>query len=259
MIKVTQSKRKSISILCVLKLIRRIISIAYKVHHQRSHSRKQYYNWCLVIMATILVCFSACDEYQPADNAIHVGYILCENHSCMDPETYFAQTTHKAVGVVFAEQTEDYPLMAVMLKELNEVFCDSVGLPNGTSGSLTAFDGSANTRAMQKSYNAGTKKGSPLAMKLFTFHAGGQSDFLPSVAEQRLLNVSARSINPIIERLGGTPIALEGDCWYWTSTEVSENSGLQAWLCSSANGGIIETPKTESHKARAIVKIKYSN
>ena len=249
------------AIMRVIRLSRGIMRISYRVRHQSSRKRFRHKNravWGLTALV-VLMGFSSCDDYQPADNAIHVGYILCENHSCMNPETYFSQTTHKAVGVVFAEQTEDHPLMAVMLKELNEVFCDSVGLSNGTSGNLTAFDGSANTRAMQKSYNAGTKKGSPLAMKLFTFHEGGQSDFLPSVAEQRLLNVSARSINAIIERLGGTPIALDGDCWYWNSTEVSENSGLQAWLCSSANGGIIETPKTESHKARAIVKIKYSN
>lgn len=112
---------------------------------------------------------------------------------------------------------------------------------------------------MYKSHNAETKKGSPLAMTLYTFHENGQSDYLPSVAEQRLLNMSARSINPIIERLGGTPISLDGDSWYWTSTEVADNSGYQAWLCSSVNGGIIETPKTESHKARAIVQVIYSN
>lgn len=97
MIKVTQSKRKSISILRVLKLIRRIISIAYKVHHQRSHSRKQYYNWCLVIMATMLVGFSSCDEYEPKDNTIHVGYVLCEDHSCMRPEDYFRQSKQKVL------------------------------------------------------------------------------------------------------------------------------------------------------------------
>lgn len=257
MIKVTQSKRKSISILRVLKLIRRIISIAYKVHHQRSHSRKQYYNWCLVIMATMLVGFSSCDEYEPKDNTIHVGYVLCEDHSCMRPEDYFRQSKQKGIGVVFAEQTKDHPLMAVMLEEINNAFCDSLGLSNGTSGSLTAFDGAANTRAMQNSYLTEAKKGSPLAMQLFHFHGGGQSDYLPSVAEQRLLIASAKVLNPIIEQLGGTPIALDGDCWYWTSTEVAGNNGKQAWLCSAANGGIIETPKTEKHKARAIIQINY--
>lgn len=236
----------------------RIMRISHKVRRQSSRHHGNRIAWGVAILA-VSIGLSSCDAYQPTDKAIRVGYVLCDDHSCMSLDAYFGQGTRKAVGVIFSEQSEERPLMAVLLKELNEVFCDSAGLSNGTSGSLTAFDGAANTRAMQRSYNAERQKGSPLAMKLFAFHEDGQSDFLPSVAEQRLLNAAAPAINPIIERLGGTPIALAGDCWYWTSTEVSGNEGLQAWLCSSANGGIIETPKTESHKARAIVQINYSN
>ena len=59
--------------------------------------------------------------------------------------------------------------MAVMLEEINNAFCDSLGLSNGTSGSLTAFDGAANTRAMQNSYLTEAKKGSPLAMLTLSF------------------------------------------------------------------------------------------
>lgn len=250
------------TVLRMLRTSRRIIRVSYKVRRQSSRKKSRRYNrkaWMLTAAVIVFLGLNSCDDYHRFDNVIHVGYVLCDDHSCMAPSTYFSQDVHKAVGVIFAEKTEGHPLMAVMLKELNEVFCDSVGLPNGTSGSLTAFDGSANTRAMQNSYDRQTKKGSPLAMTLFSFHEAGQSDFLPSVAEQRLLIAAAKSINPLIEQLGGTPIALNGDCWYWTSTEVSGNNGLQAWLCSSANGGIIETPKTERHKARAIVQVNYSN
>lgn len=92
---------------------------------------------------------------------------------------------------------------------------------------------------------------------MFHFHSGGQSDYIPSVAEQRLLVKSAAYINGIIEKLGGIPIDKTDDTWYWTSTEVKENPGYQAWLCSTTGGGIIETPKTEIHKVRAIVRINY--
>ena len=51
------------------------------------------------------------------------------------------------------------------------------------------------------------------------------------------------------------PIALEGDCWYWTSTEVEDNPGVQAGLCTTDNGRFLATPKTQRHKARAIVEI----
>lgn len=209
----------------------------------------------MLMMTLITILSTSCDNHEPIDRNIHVGYVLCNDHSCMDTASYFNQTKRKAVGVVFAEKTDDHPALAVMFDELNEVFCDSVGMVNGTSTDITSFCGFKNTVAMYNSYSAETGKGSPLAMEMINFHANGQSDYLPSVAEQRLLASSSRVINPVLERLGGTPIALEGDCWYWTSTEVEDNPGVQAWLCSADNGRFLPTPKTQRHKARAIVEI----
>lgn len=209
----------------------------------------------MMLMIAITIFSTSCDNHEPIDRDIHVGYVLCNDHSCMDTASYFNQTKRKAVGVVFAEKTDDHPALAVMFDELNEVFCDSVGMVNGTSTDITSFCGFKNTIAMYNSYSAETGKGSPLAMEMTNFHANGQSDYLPCVAEQRLLASSARVINPVLEKLGGTPIALEGDCWYWTSTEVEDNPGVQAWLCSADNGRFLPTPKTQRHKARAIVEI----
>lgn len=209
----------------------------------------------MMLMIAITIFSTSCDNHEPIDRDIHVGYVLCNDHSCMDTASYFNQTKRQAVGVVFAEKTEDHPALAVMFNELNEVFCDSVGMVNGTSTDITSFCGFKNTVAMYNSYSAETGKGSPLAMEMINFHANGQSDYLPSVAEQRLLASSARIINPVLERLGGTPVALEGDCWYWTSTEVEDNPGVQSWLCSADNGRFLATPKTQRHKARAIVEI----
>ena len=209
----------------------------------------------MMLMVAITIFSTSCDNHEPIDRDIHVGYVLCNDHSCMDTASYFNQTKRKAVGVVFAEKTDEHPALAVMFDEVNEVFCDSVGMVNGTSTDITSFCGFKNTVAMYNSYSAETSKGSPLAIKMINFHANGQSDYLPCVAEQRLLASSARVINPVLEKLGGTPIALEGDCWYWTSTEVEDNPGVQAWLCSADNGRFLPTPKTQRHKARAIVEI----
>lgn len=209
----------------------------------------------MMLMVAITIFSTSCDNHEPIDRDIHVGYVLCNDHSCMDTASYFNQTKRKAVGVVFAEKTDEHPALAVMFDEVNEVFCDSVGMVNGTSTDVTSFCGFKNTVAMYNSYSAETGKGSPLAMEMINFHTNGQSDYLPSVAEQRLLASSARVINPVLEKLGGTPIALEGDCWYWTSTEVEDNPGVQAWLCSADNGRFLPTPKTQRHKARAIVEI----
>lgn len=75
----------------------------------------------------------SCDEHEPMDYGIHVGYVLCDDHSCMDTTTYFSQTSKKAVGVVFTEATEEHPAMAVMLNEFQEAFSDSLGVSQGTS------------------------------------------------------------------------------------------------------------------------------
>lgn len=200
---------------------------------------------------------TSCDNHVPYDPELHVGYIVCDDHSYMDTATYFHQTARKAIGVVFAEKTEEHPVLAVSLKEIEGIFCDSTNMENGTSGDLDKFDGFTNTIAMYNSYDDETGKGSPIAMEMIAFHEYGQSDYIPSVSEQRLLQGAARAINPIMERCGGTPINLDANCWYWTSTEVTENTGVQAWLCSAANGGIMPTPKTESHKVRAIFQINY--
>jgi hypothetical protein len=75
----------------------------------------------------------SCDEHEPMDYGIHVGYVLCDDHSCMDTTTYFSQTSKKAVGVVFTEATGEHPAMAVMLNEFQEAFSDSLGVSQGTS------------------------------------------------------------------------------------------------------------------------------
>lgn len=210
-------------------------------------------------MLPLAAAFGSCDDHDPIDPDLHVGYVLCDDHSCMDTATYFAQSQRKAVGVVFAEKTDDRPALVVNFKETSGVFCDSLGMENGTSGDITKYDGFTNTVAMYQSYDSETGHGSPIAMKMLDYHEYGQSDHIPSVAEQRLLQSVARTINPIIERCGGDTVSLSEDCWYWTSTEVKENSGTQAWLCSAVNGGIMPTPKTESHKVRAVLEINIPN
>lgn len=207
-----------------------------------------------IILQSLLV---SCDEHEPTDHQLHVGYVLCDDHSSMDAQTFFDQSAKKAVGVIFAEATDEHPALAVMLEETQGVFCDSLGLENGTSKDISAYDGLTNTISMFQSKVKDTGKGCPIADTMFHFHQGGQSDYIPSVAEQRLLVKGAGYINGIIEKLGGTPIDIRGDTWYWTSTEVKENPGYQAWLCSSVGGGILETPKDEVHKARAIVRLNY--
>ena len=72
----------------------------------------------------------------------------------------------------------------------------------------------------------------------------------------RMLFSSKEYINPIIEKLGGSPIVDEpDDCWYWTSTEVKGQETEKSWLYSLGSGAMQETPKIQSHKIRPIVTI----
>lgn len=215
--------------------------------------RKQAITFILLLMSTFITY--SCDSHEPYDPNVHIGYVLCDDHSCMDTAKYFNQSIRKAVGVVFAEETDEHPALIVSLKETNGVFCDSLGMENGTSGSIDKYDGFTNTIAMYKSYNPDDGHGSPIAMDILYFHEYGQSDYIPSVAEMYKLVKALSIVNPIIERCGGTPIQTLGNCWYWTSTEVKENPGIQAWLCSAVNGRTMPTSKTESHRVRAIFQL----
>lgn len=202
-----------------------------------------------------MCCLQSCDDHETIDTSIHVGYVLCSDHSCLPPDDADAQKK-TVVGVVFSPETEEHAAMAVMLRGYEGIYCDSL-MSNGTSTSVTSFDGESNTVAMLSSVDGNGKIMCPIARVVLSSHTSGQSDYIPCVAEMQELSLSAPVINPIIERYGGDVIATTGDSWYWTSTEVSSNSSMQAWLCSAVNGGIIATPKTERHQVRAVVRLIY--
>lgn len=213
-----------------------------------------------MLMSSLMVLLS-CDEHETVDLGIHVGYVLCDDHRTMSIDTYESQHATKAVAVVFAEQTASHPTLAVMLDEISSVaYADTLGIEQGTGASLDAFDGWTNTVALHNSHDEKTGKGSPLADQVFCSHTFGQSDYVPSVAEMRLLVSALSIVNPVIERCGGTPLSIDsedGGCWYWTSTEVNEDKANTAWLCSMVNGGILPTLKNERHPVRAIVALYY--
>ena len=97
---------------------------------------------------------------------------------------------------------------------------------------------------------------SPVAEKVFDLWRYGQSAYIPSVAQMRLLYQARDAINPYIVKCGGTPIPDdENDCWYWTSTEVKGQETAKSWLFSLGSGAIQETPKWQAHKARPVITL----
>ena len=208
-----------------------------------------------IFLAFVGLSITSCDNHEAIDTNVHIGYVLCEDNSCLDTATYFHQTAKKGVGVVFFEKNDSVPALAVMLDEYRAAYSDTVSVSFGTSTNINEFNGRANTVAMLTSSN--DKGSSPIAQIAYTSHADGQSEYIPCVLEMRLLSQVAPTINPIIKRLGGTPISLSDDCWYWTSNEVSGNETNQAWLCSAPNGSILESSKIKAHKVRTIIQINY--
>lgn len=212
----------------------------------------------------------SCDEHDPLDLDIHSTYILCNDGSIIDSKL-FNKSVHIPVAVVFAEQTAKHPVLAVMLDELSPIaFADTLSFGQNTSCSLDEYDGYRNTVALQTTYIArDTMKvkdnkadpanyyKSPLGLSAFHSHYFLQSDYVPSVKEMELLYRELDRVNPVIQMLGGTPVGTTptgAACWYWTSTEVKENSMNQAWLFSMADGSRHKAPKTNCYRARLIVE-----
>ena len=122
----------------------------------------------------------------------------------------------------------------------------------GTSADIMAYDGNENTFALYDTQETA----SPMAEAVFDLWRYGQSAYVPSVAEMRLLYTMRKIINPVIEQCGGEPLPLdENDCWYWTSTEVEKQQTAKAWLYSMGSGAMQETPKVQAHKVRPIITI----
>ena len=208
---------------------------------------------CLMIAATM---FTACDEHRDfLDTGMKVGHVLCTDGVVMSYPQYEV-SDKEAIGVIFYtnENTEiEGEGYAVYLNDLYpEMFADSIGVAQKTSADLSAFDGNENTFSMFSS----SGMGSPLANSVFALWRYGQSAYIPSVAQMRLLHASKEFVNQIIEKCGGEPLPDEaGECWYWTSTEVDGQETAKAWLYSMGSGSLQETPKDQAHKSRPIITI----
>ena len=209
-----------------------------------------------MMMAATAILFTSCDDHKDfPDTAMKVGHILCTDGKVLPFEQY-EQSGKTAIAVVFhINQNEDIEGngYAVYLDDIApEAFADSIGVAQGTSASLTAYDGNTNTFALYDTREVS----SPLAEKVFDLWRYGQSAYIPSVAQMRLLYQARDAINPYIVKCGGTPIPEdENDCWYWTSTEVKGQEAAKSWLFSLGSGAIQETPKWQAHKARPVITL----
>ena len=208
-------------------------------------------------MAVTAVLCAACDAHiDVPDTAVRPGHILCEDGTALSYVQY-EQSGKRAIAVVFdtehREGTEGNGYAVYLWDIAPAAFADSLGVEQGTSADMTAYDGNANTFAL---YNT-QETASPMAEAVFDLWCYGQSAYIPSVAEMRLLYAAREVVNPVLEKCGGDilPTDSTGDCWYWTSTEVEGQQTAKAWLYSIGSGAMQETPKTQAHKVRPIITL----
>ena len=206
---------------------------------------------CAALMA---VAFVSCDEHREfPDTAMKTCDILCTDGKVVRFEDMESQGK-KPIAVVFhINQTDNMEGTgyAVYLWDIASAeFSDSIGVKQTTSANVTAYDGNSNTYAM---YASGV---SPAADEVFNMWHYGQSAYIPSVAQMRLLYQAKNAVNTYIQRCGGEVISDNPDeCWYWTSTEVKDQESAKAWLYSLASGALQETPKEQPHKIRPIITL----
>lgn len=216
---------------------------------------RKYIIRCMLVLAVVI---SACDSHKEfPDDSMAVTHILCTDGQTLKYENY-KQSGKEAIAVVFyvnRDVNTEGQGYAVYLWDIEPVaFADSTGATQGTSADIEAFDGNTNTYSMY----VGKEVGSPLATKVFDLWRYGQSAYIPSVAQMRLLKTAKSIINPYIAECGGDTLPDDADeCWYWTSTEVKGQEDDKAWLYSLKSGSIHETPKLHSHKSRPIITINY--
>lgn len=209
-----------------------------------------------ILAAAMTLLVTACDGHKDfPDASMKVGDIVCTDGNVL-PWDKYEQSDKKAIAVVFhINQNEDVEGngYAVYLYDITpEAFCDSIGVEQGTSADITAYDGNMNTFALYDTKEVS----SPLAESVFDLWRYGQSAYIPSVAQLRLLYQAREAVNPYITKCGGTPIPDDDEsCWYWSSTEVEGQETAKAWLYSLGSGAMQETPKWQSHQARPIITL----
>ncbi len=215
-------------------------------------------NYLVLFDIVTIMSMTACDAHRDfPDNSMKVGHVLCTDGKVMSQEDC-ERLGNEPIAVVFhvnitGDERMEGNGYAVYLHDIPHVaFSDSIGVAQGTSADMFAYDGNANTFAIF----AATGCGSPAAHEVFDMWRYGQSAYIGSVAQMRLLYEAKPYINGVIASLGGEPLPDEAsESWYWTSTEVQGQQTAKAWLYSLASGAVQETPKTQLHKIRPIVTL----
>ena len=161
----------------------------------------------MAIMTMLTLGLIGCDgHHDPLDTSMKVGHILCTDGKTRSYEDY-AASGKEAIAVVFHVNLNEEVVgtgYAVYLHDLAlEAFADSIGVSQGTSADLTAYDGNENTFALYDTDDVS----SPMAMRVFDLWRYGQSAYVPSVAQMGLLYAAKGICQSLHRGLRRRPVA----------------------------------------------------
>ena len=240
---------------CLRKDRSRYKGLKVKLHRAWKYFMRNYLG---ILTLSLLVVLTSCDAHRDfPDMSMKVGDVLCTDGQVMSLREC-ESLSKEAIAIVFhvnvsSDENISGKGYAVYLHDLRpEAFADSLGVAQGTSADISAYDGIRNTFAIFAAFGCD----SPMGQAVFDIWRYGQSAYIGSVAEMRLLYRAKPYINGVITALGGDPLPdAAGEAWYWTSTEVDGQQTAKAWLYSLGSRAVQETPKLQAHKIRPIVTL----
>ena len=156
-----------------------------------------------IIAAAAALTLAACDAHiETPDMTVRPGHVLCDDGTALSYAQYKA-SGKQAVAVVFDtgqhDGTEGNGYAVYLWDIAPQAFADSLGVEQGTSADTEAFDGNENTFALYDTQETA----SPMAAAVFDLWCYGQSAYIPSVAQMRLLYAARETVNPVLELCGG--------------------------------------------------------
>ena len=146
----------------------------------------------LLITGALAACDAHIEESEETKYPVHV---LCVDGTVI-PYSEYEQSKEQAIAVVFHigsdGETEGNGYAVYLWDMTPKAFADSLGVEQGTSADITAYDGNENTFALYET----EETASPMAEAVFALWKYGQSAYVPSVAQMRLLYAARGIINP---------------------------------------------------------------